>query len=90
MEGKALFHIAQMCALDQDADLMTYAKAARDQVENAIRENSRLEDRLRRMFQPVIEQLTRLMKEEPLLAPLEDLETMISVCTGGCLFVIMN
>jgi len=90
LEWKALFHIAQMCALDQDADLMTYAKAARDQVENAIRENSRLEDRLRRMFQPVIEQLTRLMKEEPLLAPLEDLETMISVCAGGCLFVIMN
>lgn len=90
LEWKALFHIAQICALDQDADLMTYAKAARDQVENAIRENSRLEDGLRRMFRPVIEQLTRLMEGESPLAPLEDFDTMISVRADGCLFVIMN
>ena len=90
LEWKALLHITQMCALDQDAELMTYAKAAIDQVENAIKENPQLENRLRKMFKPVLTQLTRLMEGKSLLTPLTDLETMISVYTGGCLFVIMN
>lgn len=90
LEWKALFHIAQMCALDQDADSTVYAKAAKEQVENAIETNASLSGQLQKMFHPVLMQLDRMIACEDLCAQSADTETMISVCSNGCLFVIMN
>lgn len=90
LKWKALFHIAQMCVLAGDADPEIYAKEAKNLVETAIESNQSLRKGLRKMFQPVLEQLSRLINQKNLEGgpPIE--KTMISVSTERCLFVIMN
>lgn len=90
LKWKALFHIAQMCALDEDSDPEVYVKEVKRQLEDAIKENSSLKKRLQKMFQPVLAQLARLESHEDLNKSLPDTKTMISVSAQGCLFVIMN
>lgn len=90
LEWKALFHIAQMCALDKDPQWTVYTKEAKLQVEKAIEENPRLQGKLRHMFLPILTQLERLEACEDLSRSIPDTGTMISVSGGGCLFIIMN
>lgn len=90
LKWKALFHIAQMCALDGNTDPEIYAKEAKGLVEAAIELNQSLTKGLQKMFQPVLEQLLRLIKQKNLAGGPPSRKTMISVSAGECLFVIMN
>lgn len=90
LKWKALFHIAQMCALDGDDNPEVYAKEAKHLVETAIESNPSLQKKLQKMFRPVLNQLTGLIAGKKLEDGLPCTETMISVSAGGCLFVIMN
>lgn len=90
LRWKALFHIAQMCALDGEADPEIYAKEAKQLVETAIESNPGMEKELQKMFRPVWDQLTRLIEQKGLSSSVPSTETTISVSAGGCLFVIMN
>lgn len=90
LKWKALFHIAQMCALDGNADPEIYAKEAKGLVETAIESNQSLRKGLQKMFQPVLEQLSRLIEQKNLAGGPPSGKTMISVSAEECLFVIMN
>lgn len=90
LKWKALFHIAQMCALDGNADPELYAKEAKGLVETAIESNQSLKKGLQKMFQPVLEQLSRLIQQKNLEGGPPAGKTMISVSAEQCLFVIMN
>lgn len=90
LKWKALLHIAQMCALDANADPEIYAKEAKELVETAIESNPSLRKELQKMFQPVLEHLSRLITQKALTGGPPSEKTMISVSAGECLFVIMN
>lgn len=90
LKWKALFHIAQICALDENAEPEIYAKEAKSLIETAIDSNQSLRKGLEKMFQPVQEQLSRLIKQKNLAGGPPSEKTMISVSAGDCLFVIMN
>ena len=90
LRWKALFHIAQMCALGGRSDPEIYAKEAKQLVETAIESNPGMEKELQKMFRPVLDQLTRLIERKELADSVPSTETTISVSAEGCLFVIMN
>lgn len=90
LEWKAMFHIAQMCALDINSDPKVYVEEVKRYIENTVVENPRLQVGLRKMFQPVLAQLVRISAHEDMNSSNPDIGTMISVSAGGCLFVIMN
>ena len=90
LEWKAMFHIAQMCALDDNSNPEVYVEETKRYIENTIVENPRLQTGLRKMFQPVLAQLARISAHEDIKSLNPDTGTMISVSAGGCLFVIMN
>jgi len=90
LEWKALFHIAQMYALDKTSNPEVYVQEVRHQIENTIVENPRLQAKLQRMFQPVLRQLERISAHEDMDSSELDTKNLISLSAGGCLFVIMN
>ena len=90
LEWKALFHIAQMCALDDKADSDVYVKAVKVHLEKTMADNPHLQKNLSKMFAPVQLQLERLAAHENLDSHSPDTGTMLSVSAQGCLFIIMN
>ncbi len=90
LEWKAMFHIAQLCVLEGNAESEIFIKEAKRQVENALAINPCMERDLTKMFQPVIEHLNLLSSRKELCNAYPDTTTLISVSAEGCLFVIMN